>query len=178
MICITVQNKEVYRELCENGIYKAKFSRVSDNLLKPYKFMSKQFGWQECPIFLSPVGFYVEMGGAKFNKDSIAIQLDIPDELVKMQRYYDWSDFIYFTEMPGEFKDACNVEKYETVEDWGKTILDIKVNKSCKDPLQVTVKELRKEWVIGTIDYLDKICNNHSDTGGANIMKEISHYNI
>lgn len=166
MKCITVQHKSVLKQLYKDGIYKADLSRVSENLVKPYEFMMKHFGWKSCPIFLSPIGFNTNMGGAKFMDGYIAIELDIPDELCKVQRYYDWTDFIYFTECPGEFEDACNVDKFESVEDWAKTILDIGIDYNNMDPLQVTVELLQYNWILSTTDNLDKLCDEQNDNGG------------
>lgn len=100
MKVITIQHKSVLRALIKDEEFRANYKMVSENLVKPYQFMQKQFGWKSCPIFLAPVGHYAEFGGAKFDKDCIAIELNIPDELCKVQLYYDWSDFIYFPEFP------------------------------------------------------------------------------
>ena len=176
MRVITIQHKNVYDMIQNKGAYRAKEDRVSEILVKPYQFMQQQFGWKSTPIFMSPVGYYVEMGGAKFNSESVAIELEIPDSLVKIQRYYDWSDFIYFTEQPWEFKDACNVDKFENVNDWGKTILNIKVTSDCKDPIQCSVEELRKDWIVDITDRLNKLEDMHNDTGGKNKLKNLSFY--
>lgn len=80
MKCITVQHKEVYNTLINKGMYKASDGNVSEILVKPYKFMQKQFNWKSTPIFLGPVGHYVNFGGARFNENSIALELDIPDK--------------------------------------------------------------------------------------------------
>lgn len=184
MKVITVQHKSVLDELIKTGEYRASEDNISDIMVKPYRFMQKQMGWKSTPIFLSPVGHFVEMGGAKFDRDVVAIELDIPDELCKVQLYYDWSDFIYFTETPGEFKDAFNVDKYSSVEDWAKTILDranskeynIKDADKHEDALQVTVEMLRKEWITDTLEELVKLDEAHNDSGGASKLKELRHY--
>lgn len=173
MRVITIQHREVLRQLIKNGVYIADYSRVSDNLIKPYKFMQESFGWVGAPVFLVPLGHYVELGGAKFNKDSVVIELDIPDRLCKVQLYYNWSDFIYFCEMPWEFNNAFNVEKFSSVEDWGKTVLDITNSEyniykadSNRDPLQVTVELLRKDWVSKVTTNI-KLLEKYNDSGGA-----------
>lgn len=184
MKVITVQHKNVLEQLLKNGEYRASEENISDIMVKPYRFMQKHFGWKSIPIFLSPVGHFVEMGGAKFDRDVVAIELDIPDELCKVQLYYDWSDFIYFTEQPWEFKDAFNVDRYDNVEDWTKTIMD-RTNHSSynisdadkhEDALQVTVEFLKKDWIICTLDELVKLEEDHNDSGGANKLKELIYY--
>jgi len=178
MKCITVQHKEAYKELMSTGIYKAKRENISDIMRKPYKFMQEQFGWNSTPIFLSPIGHYIEMGGAKFGTDAVAIEFDIPDELCKVQRYYDWSDFVYFTDCPGEFEDACNVDKYKTIEEWAKTIMNINIADAdkFKDPVQITVKELRKEWITDVVSDTLRLDSSHNGSGGAEKLKELKYY--
>ena len=82
MKVITIQHKEVLKRLLEKGSYKANKSFVSKNLLKPYEFASTFFGWDNIPIFLAPIGYKVEMYGAKMGSDYVAIELDIPKETV------------------------------------------------------------------------------------------------
>lgn len=184
MKVITVQHKSVLETLNNTGEYRASEDNISDIMVKPYRFMQKHFGWKSIPIFLSPVGHFVEMGGAKFDRDVVAIELDIPDDLCKVQLYYDWSDFIYFTEQPWEFKDAFNVDQYDSVEDWAKTILDransttynIKDADAHEDALQVTVEMLRKEWITDTSEELVKLDEEHNDSGGTSKLKELKHY--
>ena len=176
----TVQHKEVYKILINTGEYRASEEFVSEILIKPYRFMQKQLGFNNTPIFSGIVGHYVDFGGARFEDDYIAIELEIPDEFIKIQRYYDWSDFIYFTELPWEFKEVCNVDKFETVEDWAVTIMDISGNISKadehKDALQATVEYLKKDWVIGTLEDLSKLEEECNDNGGRAILKDLSHY--
>lgn len=180
MYCITIQHKEVYNHLMKLGNYKASMSNVSDILRKPYKFMMKEFNWESCPIFLAPVGHYVEFGGAKFDNDSIAIELEVPDEYIKIQRYYDWSDFVYFTDCPWEFENAFNVDKFPNIESWAKTILDIKDDiaraDSLNDPLQATVIELKKEWIKDTTTNLSKLDDEHNGTGGMSLLERLEKY--
>ena len=44
--------------------------------------MKKEYVYANYPIFLSPVGFKVEMCGADFSDSSVAIEFDIPDNMV------------------------------------------------------------------------------------------------
>lgn len=181
MRCITVQHKSVYEDcIKKNGEYRANYNNVSDILIKPYKFMQDHFNWKSAPIFLVPEGHYIEMGGAKFGDESVAIELDIPDKYVKIQRYYDWSDFIYFTENPLEFRDASNVNLFKTVEDWAKTIMDIKDSiakaDEYKDPLQATIEFISPTWLVCASYNVDKLAKMHDQTGGKNILKRLRNY--
>ena len=176
MKCITVQHKDVLRQLYENGEYRADICRVSENLIKPYEFMMEYFGWKSCPIFASPVGFNTNMGGAKFFDGYVAIEIDVPIEYIKMQRYYDWTDFIYFTECPGDFEDACNVDRFNSVEDWAKTILNIDINHNCIDPMQVTLEFIHKDWITGSTPNLSKLDKEQNDSGGDYKLQPLLYY--
>ena len=172
MRCITVQHKNVLEILQSKGVYQADVARVSSNLKEPYQFMKEYFHWSSIPIFLIPVGYYSEMGGAKFGEDYVAIELEIPDELCKLQKYYDWTDFIYFVEQQSEFDDVFNTNKYPTVYDWGRTIVDISKEEALnsKEAIQVTVEELKKEWVITVTKDLTQLEDKYNGTGGQNVL--------
>ena len=174
MKVITIQHKEVLKKLLEKGSYKANKSFVSENLLKPYEFASTFFGWDNIPIFLAPIGYKVEMYGAKMGLDYVAIELDIPKEYLKFQEYYNWSDFIYFLECPDEFKESFS--NYKNVEDFGKDILDIKPNKSSKSPYQVMTSELKKEWITYILEDSSKLSERHNGTGGSNKLDFLKSY--
>lgn len=182
MRVITIQHKKVLEQMVMYGEYRASEKYVSKNLLKPYRFMQEHFNWQNTPIFMSPVGHYVEMGGAKFDKDSVAIELDIPDYLCKTQMYYSWSDFIYFMEMPWELENSINPKEYKSVEELGKAIIDISGTKDleraieCESPLQVTTDRLRRDWLIDVLYDTSKLCDKHSDSGGKHILRSIEYY--
>lgn len=182
MRVITIQHKSVLEQMVKYGEYRASEEYVSENLLEPYRFMQKQFHWDSIPIFLSPVGRYVEMGGAKFNEDSVAIELEIPDYICKIQLYYSWSDFIYFMEMPWELEQAVNPAKYRSVEELGRAVIDISKTKELekaieqKCALQVTVDRLRRDWLVDALYNTEKLNNIHSDSGGRYMLNNLSYY--
>jgi len=147
MKCITIQHKNVYDTLLSTGIYHASIDRVHENLKEPYLFMQKHFGWSNVPIFLAPVGYYAEISGAKFHNDPIVIELDIPDEVCKIQHFYDWTDFIFFMEFPDEFGNVFDTNVFRRLEDWGATIMDIKLSNHDKEAVQITAPYLKKEWI-------------------------------
>ena len=180
MRVITVQHKDVYKGLRKDGISRATEEYVSENLVKPYRFMQTYFRWESTPIFLGVVGHNVNYGGAKFDENSIAMEFEIPDEYVKIQRYYDWSDFIYFTELPWEFNDTCNVEKFGSVNEWALTIMNIKHDIAraarFRDPLQASVEMLNIDWLVDTLENLDKFQQDYNDNGGVNVLESLSKY--
>lgn len=174
MYCITIQNINVYYQLTRRGIYKASIDRVSPNLKEPYKFMRNFYGYKTCPIFLSPVGYKVELSGAKFNS-SVAIELDIPKELVNVQEYYNWTDFIYFMEHRKEFEQTFDTQVFPTVEDYGKHILS---NVNTKNILQASVESLKKDWITNVIGDPSLLQQMHDGSGGANKLKRLENYRI
>jgi hypothetical protein len=134
--------------------------------------MANIYGYSNCPIFLSPVGQFVEFCGAKFDDDHVAIELDIPEDKAKIQRYYDWSDFIYFLDEPDDFSS----NKHNSVMDFGKDVLLSCDSMGDDEAYQIVVDELHKEWIIGTTDHLDRIDELHNGSGGENILRNLNFY--
>lgn len=173
MRVITVQSKEVLLQLKKVGKFTVPNNApISENLIKPYKFMMKHYGYINRPIFMCPVGYHVEFGGAKTN-DAYIIELDIPDRFCKIQDYYGWSDFIYFTELPREYEsfNGC-----ETVEQFGRYVLDMYKSGFDNNPnivYQVTTQFIRKSWVRKVIPINNDFIDKYSDVGGRNILKSI-----
>ena len=173
MRVITIQSRAVLTQLNKTGKFTVpNEAPISKNLVEPYRFMMKHYGYTNRPIFMCPVGHRVEFGGAKFN-DAFIIELEIPDRFCKIQDYYGWSDFIYFTELPMEF-DEFNGCK--TVEQFGKYVLDMyKSGFSTNDNIvyQVTTQFLRKSWVKKIIPVNSGFIDRYYDTGGRNMLKSI-----
>lgn len=173
MRAITIQSKLVIEQLNKNGKYTVPNNvPVSKNLVKPYHFMMKHYKYSNRPIFLCPVGYHVNFGGAKLN-DAYIIELDIPDRFCKIQDYYSWSDFIYFTEIPWEFKEFRGCK---TVEQFGTYVLDMYNNGFDRDNnivYQVTTQFLRKSWVKKIIPMNNDFEGRYVDTGGENILASI-----
>lgn len=113
MRAITVQHKDVLKQLLTSGSYKADMDNVKyDNLKNAYEFMMQAYGYRTCPIFLAPVGEKVEFYGASFDEDHVAIEFDIPEDRIRIQKYYDWTDFVYFLEYQDEFYPSIYSDVY------------------------------------------------------------------
>lgn len=179
MRCITIQNKEVYKELMEQGFYvkEKEYKNTYKDIKKAYKFMKDTYGFKYYPIFLDPVGYKVEFGGANFDKDSVAIELDIPNNWLFFQEYYEWSDFIYLI---GNEKELNNYKtKYTDVYDYGRTILNrINTKEDIResDVIQVSTQALMRETVIGMTENLERLEFLHKDSGGTNILNRLNQY--
>lgn len=173
MRVITIQSKEVLMILKKYGKYTVPNNApVSENLIKPHMFMMKHYGYKNRPIFLCPIGFNVNFGGANTDGTYI-VELDIPDRFCKIQDYYGWSDFIYFTEVPGEYEPF---KGYNTVEQFGKYVLDMYKNGFDKNPnivYQITTQFLLSKWVVDIKEINDNFIDRYVDTGGINILKPL-----
>lgn len=173
MKCITIQHINVVENLNSNGEYRVpdKIS-ISSNLEKPYNFMVKHYNYKSKPIFMCPVGLKANFGGAK-TTNAVLIELDIPDRFVKLQDYYGWSDFIYFTELPWEFTGFNN---YKTVNQFGKYILDMYKDKSIDElkntnlVYQATTQFIRKDWVKRVIPLNKQFMNDYYDNGETKVL--------
>ena len=173
MKVMTIQSKEVLMILKKYGKYTVPHNApVSENLIKPYLFMMKHYGYSNRPIFLCPIGHHVNFGGAKTD-DTYIIELDIPDRFCKIQDYYGWSDFIYFSEMPYAYE---SFNGYETVEQFRKYVLNMYKDKFAgnKDTVyQVTTQFLRKNWIIKAVPINDSFIDKYVDHGGIYALKSI-----
>lgn len=173
MKCVTIQHINVVEILNTKGEYRVPDGvKISSNLRKPYEFMMKHYKYKSKPIFMCPVGLKANFGGAK-TTNAVIIELDIPDKFVKLQDYYGWSDFIYFTELPWEYEqfNGC-----KTVEQFGKYVLDMYKNgfgNNSNIVYQVTTQFLRKSWIKKVIPMNKDFIDSYIDTGGRNILQSI-----
>ena len=139
------------------------------NLVEPYRFMMKHYNYKHRPTFLAPVGYYVNFCGATLD-NACLITLDIPDKYIKIQDYYMWSDFIYFSEMPHEIQQTYNVRN---VNELGRRVLDqFKDGIEKNDTVyQVTTQFLLKSWVRKIERLTPEFIDAYIDTGGVNVLK-------
>lgn len=175
MKCITVQHKSVLQKLLQDKEYTADISRCKSKWLQDaYDYMKHVYKYKYQPIFLSPVGYHIEMYGANFDKDFVAIELDIPDSEIHIQEYYDWTDFIYLLQNQKEFKDVF--AKHSNMYEFGKDILLSTKRMNKKGVYQFTVESIKPEWVTASTENLVKLSFLHNGSGGKNILKELNFY--
>lgn len=173
MRVITIQRIEVIEQLKKNGKYRVDDNApIGSNLIKPYKFMMKHYGYSTRPIFMCPIDTCANFGGACTEK-AFVIEMEIPDRFCKVQDYYMWSDFIYFMELPNEWEkfNGC-----ETVEQYGHYLLDINKNGfNCgKDAVyQVTTQFIHKNWIKKIIPINEAFIDAYVNTGGINRLSSI-----
>lgn len=168
MECVTIQSRIVLNKLLSGKEYIADFNNVAgENLLVAYKRMMQEYKYSDCPIFLSPIvpGFKNYMHGANTMKDVVIMKFSIPDEFVKIQIYYDWSDIIYFLETKGEWED---INPHYDFEDYIRNTLSDTITISDTNKYyQITTQILKPEWLIGfaeiTVDFVEKYVINAND---------------
>lgn len=173
MRVITVQTKEVVEQLDKNGeYYVSPDAPVPVNLIDPYKFMMKYYGYSHRPIFMCPVGYKANFGGADTNNTYI-IEMEIPDKFCNIQDYYGWSDFAYFTELPNDYEEFYG---FKTVEEFGRYVLGMYKDGFIGDRdtvYQVTTQVLHKSWVKKIVLMTDDFCDKYSNTGGVYILESL-----
>ena len=170
MICKTIQHTKVLKYLQDcNKYYVPKNAPLPPNLVEPYRFMMKHYNYKHRPIFLAPVGYYVNFCGAALDNTCL-ITLDIPNRYIKIQDYYMWSDFIYFSEMPHEIQQTYNVHN---VNELGRNVLgQFKGGIEKNDTVyQAITQFLLKSWVRKIERLTPEFIDAYIDTGGVNILK-------
>lgn len=164
MKIVTIQNKAVLNILLSGNTYIADMSRVPKNLIEPYKHMQRLYGWNTCPVFAAPVGYRVEFYGCR-SDNGVLLCLDVPDEFIKLQRYYSWSDFIFYLENPDEdVPDA--------------SVIDYNLKEPVKDAaLQATLPFIRPEWVFCYLmNVPERFLEIHDGSGGRSVLLDIDYY--
>lgn len=170
MICKTIQHKNVALQLHRQGKYVVSQDvSIAGNLSGPYKFMMKHYNYKNRPIFLAPVGYYVNFSGASL-ENACLMTLDIPERFIKVQDYYMWSDFIYFTEMPQELQRTYNVKD---INELGRMVLNqyIAGIEYSDTVYQVTTQFLLKSWLRKVEELTPQFIDTYIDTGGVNILR-------
>lgn len=175
--CITVQHASVLKTFRRKDVYHATMDRVSENLKGPYEFMRNLYGYEHDPIFLCPVGHLANFYGAKLRPGSVALEFDIPEELCRVQEYYEWTDFVYYSEFPNEFKEKFDPSAFPDMKSYGEYVLtklkpqDMPLKKTF---YQITVPELRLDWLVDAKSDLKKLDDLH---GCANYDLELQSLN-
>ena len=174
MRLITVQHRSIIEYLRQNKVYHVDDRLpVASNLVEPYKFMMKHYQYKHRPIFCCPVGFCCNFGGCNDREGSYIIEMEVPDKLCRIQDYYGWSDFIYFTELPNEFSEFKGLK---TVKQFGVYVLDMYRDKNSLDRrlcYQVTIPSIHRSWIKKIIPVNKNFSDMYVNTGGENILQSI-----
>ena len=161
---ITIQSNNVL-DCLDSGEYHASLYRVRNkpNLIEPYKELMKHYGYSNVPVFCCREDRYCPMNVSDVG--NILLELSVPSNFINYQSFYDWTDFIYFTEFPRELLDNSPVSityKESFVTSMFNESADDKyieeqlqnIKKSAfreyediKYELQVTIPCIKREWV-------------------------------
>lgn len=182
MKCITVQKKEVLDILLKDGICcNDTLDHVPQMRKKAYQGMMQAYDYQHVPFFLGAVDIKCEMYGADFSEDSVAVELDIPDDepSLHVQDYYCWGDFLYYSQYEDEFRQ--NFSDLNSLAEFGQKFVFNETVKGMnrsgqRDAYQVTVDILRKEWITGIADDLTVLEVFHDGQGGNNVLHPLDWY--
>lgn len=167
--CLTIQHKSILENLKKGYTHKIDESTflkyVPENRREAYENMKKMYGWEFYPIFLGEIGKKTEMSGARLD-DCVILELSIPSNYIKRQKFYDWSDYIYFLELPEEFKDVftCSFEEFEK-----EVMFPSNLDKS--DAIQITVPCLMPEWLKSAFDITPRFEKKYIYSGGNNVLE-------
>lgn len=170
MKLITIQHASVLNLLKNNNTYYADFLRILDNksnLVEPYRLIMSHYNYSSVPIFCNVLNRRAEFYGAN-TENAVIIELDVPDDLVKIQSYYDWVDVIYFMEFPNEL-DGMNIDKF------AKDVLEGMNVDDDRRAIQATIPYIKPEWLVGSYKLTSKFTDLHYGSGGRNILTENSY---
>ena len=177
MKLITIQNEAVLDILKNNEIYFAPKTKI-ENLIAPYEYIKQNYNWfmiNASPVFACIVGKPAEFDGAAIN-DSVILELDVPDDLVKQQIYYDWTDLIYFTEWPNDF--YCEYGEDANFDEYVKRVLSGEdISKRPNAAIQATIPYIDSKWLIGVYDLRAEFIKKYFSSAGNNILDESSYKN-
>lgn len=162
MIVKTIQNRKVLETLLSNKIHFSKRDKI-DNLTEPYKKMSEYYNWGSNPIFCCEVGRYSNFYGANY-EDAVLLTLDVPDDIVKRQIYYDWSDVVYYTEFPNEWE-------YGTFDKFVAEVLNGVGTDDQHAIIQVTIPFIWPEFLVKYEDITAEFIDKYIGNGGSAILE-------
>ena len=167
---ITVQSKEVADSLLKGNIHYAR--KREDYFLQPvYNKMCEAYGYENNPVFAGVVGRRCEFLGAP-REESYIIEIDVPEELVKIQNYYDWSDMIYYTEEPKEWAMGSEYP----LKEFFKNTLEGKNTHKKSSVIQATIPYIDPNWVHDIIPLTEKFNDLHIGSGGNNVLMTLEFY--
>lgn len=164
MVLVTVQNKKVFDTLAHNAYYAPAVK--SDNLKSPYQMMCKHYKWDiTAPVFACVKGKYCNFFGCN-TENAYILTLNVPDNIVKLQDYYNWVDIIYFTEFPNEWESSMSFTEFTA-----KT-LDGLGTDDPRSTIQATIPYIRPEWLTSYKPFTENF-NKYIGSGGNTKLEDI-----
>lgn len=97
VILVTTQSNDVYETLKKGKIYYSNIEKIKfQNYKEQYKRLAKYFKFKETPIFCAPEEDTEAMDNS--NCEGKLLTLKVPIEECHYCNYYNWSDYLYFSE--------------------------------------------------------------------------------
>lgn len=143
---ISIQHKSVLEKLLNDERYIADWTRVATNQIEPNQYMRNFYGWDYCPVFGCPVGTGYASFGFKTN-NAVVLELEVPEDIVKLQYFYDWTDVIYFMEFPDEFQEVFDTNIVPTIESFADRVLRFE-NQGSYNVFQATIPYIDPDWLV------------------------------
>lgn len=151
ILLLTIQQKPVLDILQSHKTYFNSGKYTKENHLIAFKELMTKYHYNAYPIFACVMGLYGNCFGIPDNcTDLYLLELQVPNNYIKYQNYYDWTDFIYFTEFPDEWNDVSptiTMEqfKHQVLFEY-KTKPDIPDSKNpC--PIQAVIPYISPNWL-------------------------------
>lgn len=147
MMIQTYQSKLVLKILNAGEIYRAKPNLT---LKGEYEALIDLLGLQcECPIFGVVKGKKQNTGGKV--SGSIQLNLEVPDELVRLTEYEEWADFLYayrYT-VPGNYRSLRPDCEEVTVRRYNEILDNLKCQKKLSqyECPQAVLEKIDPDWV-------------------------------
>lgn len=182
---ITIQNKVVYDNIMNTGIYKLnKNSDFAKNYYKHFGLylnqllsLSKYLRWDNniVPIFCLVEKFSGLAYGANYDysddTSSILLELDVPKKYVTFQSFNDWDDYINDT--------AWNNYVYNNANLSSTIYKKLPKTDRITCPIQAVIPYIKKDWIVSVSNkplVIEAFAKYHIMTGMANITGDISYY--
>ena len=110
MKLVTVQHKKVLETLLNNNIYRNDFKYIIkspfDNLdvkeelkekakVEAYQILMRHYCFSSPPIFCCVVDRLADFTHTNISKNSVLLELDVPDDLIKLHLLSTWDSILY-----------------------------------------------------------------------------------
>lgn len=172
---VTIQQQFILDAILSNEVYYADtevyISQKKPNLLKPYRYLVKEYGYKHFPIFACPIGYCCDVSGAGVDKGAMLIQLSVPEDEIRVQKYYDWSDLIFYMENPNEWEKNYPLPAFFHNVLFAESLQSIGTS-AC----QITMEKIKREWLVDSKPLSQSFIDAHEWSWGNNILQNINQY--
>lgn len=158
----------------QNGPYRYDGSYTHDQRKKVYESYMNKMGYRSYPIFTVVKGLIGNIYGCNISKDSVLIQLKVPEDYCSCHSYYDWTDYMYFFENPYEWKETAKAG-YTIDQFFDDSIKNQNLNQYIDEVIQCTIPFIRPKWIEDFMTPINKFTEYHINSPSAKV-EDISFY--